>query len=130
MSEQTLSRWCAERTITTTHLTTESGEPEDVQMSGHVWCGQQRWHDEYHGKDPGCCASPDEKESWACSCACHLIDAGLISTSVREALSGLELEWDEAEAAVESIMELITPRLLDLAEKAGIPTRGAEESPS
>lgn len=66
-----LSRWCAAGTIEVDVLRDDSGTWDTVPASGHDWCHGERWHDEYHGKDPGCCAGPGERESWACECECH-----------------------------------------------------------
>ena len=71
-SATALSRWCAAGTIEVEVCEDPgSGVWETRQSSGHGWCQSERWHDEYHGKDPGCCAGPEERESWACECPCH-----------------------------------------------------------
>ena len=66
-----LSRWCAAGTIEVDVLREDFKTWDTVTASGHKWCQGERWHDEYHGKDPGCCAGPEERESWACECRCH-----------------------------------------------------------
>ena len=66
-----LSRWCAADTIEVGILREDFKTWDTVPSSGHDWCQNERWHDEYHGKDPGCCAGPEERESWACECGCH-----------------------------------------------------------
>ena len=70
MTETTLSRWCAAGVIEV-DVCEDFKTWNTVQASGHDWCRNERWHDEYHGKDPGCCAAPEERESWACGCPCH-----------------------------------------------------------
>jgi hypothetical protein len=66
-----LSEWCASPTRLEAETTTGDGGWKTVYQNQHSWCHYQRWHDEYHGKDPGCCATPEERESWACECPCH-----------------------------------------------------------
>jgi len=65
------SRWCAAGTIEIDVLREDFKTWETVPASGHGWCRGERWHDEWHGKDPGCCAGSEERESWACECDCH-----------------------------------------------------------
>jgi hypothetical protein len=67
----TLSQWCAAGVVEVDVLRADFKTWATVQASGHEFCSGRRWHDEYHGKDPGCCADLDERESWACECRCH-----------------------------------------------------------
>ena len=66
-----LSRWCAAGTVEVDVLGEDLRTWETVPASGHDRCHSERWHDEFHGRDPGCCAGPEERESWACECPCH-----------------------------------------------------------
>lgn len=47
-----LSRWCAAGTIEVDVLGEDYKTWKATPMSGHKWCQGERWHDEYHGKDP------------------------------------------------------------------------------
>ena len=80
-----LSRWCAAGAIEVDELGEDYKTWETVSVSGHDWCRGERWHDEYHGKDPGCCAGPEERESWACECDCHAEPRPSCQTTVRKA---------------------------------------------
>lgn len=67
-----VSQWCAQETMAMHEYNPDKGDDWlPIEVSGHDWCREWRWHDEYHGKNPGCCASPEERESWACECECH-----------------------------------------------------------
>lgn len=68
----TLSRWCAATEPEIWELNTNDGDGNwtatPITVSPHDLCRYERRHDRSH---LDCCAGDDEKESWACTCACH-----------------------------------------------------------
>lgn len=70
-----ISRWCAAAEPEIWTSLGLNGDPdEDFPVDQRRRCEFERRHDTHH---IDCCASDNEKESWACTCPCHSGDTAV-----------------------------------------------------